>query len=76
MLQDNDTTSDHNNENEETDPGIRRDADTVKELVEMKFLTQTRNIRLGTPTHRFFLRNHQVMIDDETNSTTNAFENA
>ena len=63
-------------ENEETEPKlVRTDADTVKELVEMKFLTQRRNIRLRTPTRRFFSRNHQVLIDNDTNSTTHAIEN-
>ena len=65
MFQDSDTTRDHNNENEETEPEIMRtDADTVKELVEMKFLTQRRNIwlRLNTNTKIFLKKTFFILV--------------
>ena len=47
MMQDNNTTI-----QEPKEPEVIRttDADTVKELVEMKFLAKKKNIRLRTPT--------------------------
>ena len=46
MMQDNNTTIQERKEPEV----IRTDADTVKELVEMKFLAKKKNTRLRTPT--------------------------
>ena len=69
MMQDNNTPF-----QEATDPEvIRTDGDTVRELVEMKFLSKKRNKRLRTPTQRFFSRNPQVFIDND--ATTHAPEN-
>ena len=61
MMQDNITPT-----LEPTEPEVfRTDADTVKELVEMKFLAKKRNIRFRTPT--------QVFIDND--ATTHVTEN-
>lgn len=50
-------------ENEE--PKIERtDADTVKEIVEKKFLPNKRRARLRNPTQRLFSRNFQVLIEE------------
>ena len=69
MMQDNNTTS-----QEPTEPEvIRTDADTVRELVEMKFLAKRRNIRFRTPTQRLIVRNSQVLIDND--ATTHVTEN-
>ena len=72
MMQENDTTS-----QQPTKPEvIRTDADTVKELVEMKFLAKKRNIRFRSPTWSFFSRNSQVLIDnDDATATTYVTEN-
>ena len=49
MYQDNETTTEQSNDNVEIDREIiRTDADTVKELVEMRFLAKKRKIRLRT----------------------------
>ena len=71
MMQDNNTTAEEPTESEV----IRRDADTVKELVEMKFLAKKRNISVRTPTERFFSRNSRVLIDNEAAATTYITEN-
>ena len=71
MMQDNNTTAQEPTESEV----IRRDADTVKELVEMKFLANKRNISVRTPTERFFSRNSRVLIDNEAAATTYITEN-
>ena len=71
MMQDNNTTAQEPTESEV----IRRDADTVKELVEMKFLAKKRNISVRTPTERFFSRNSRVLIDNEAAATTYITEN-
>ena len=72
MMQDNNTTTQEPTESEVT----KRDADTVKELVEMKFLAKKRNIRFRSPTQRFFSRNSQVLIDnDDATATTYVTEN-
>ena len=66
-MQDNDTTNqaakDPNYENA-TESEIRTDADTVKELVEMKFLKKERKV--GLRTQRLFSRKYQVLIDNDT----------
>ena len=55
-----------NNEDEKTQPDIiRTDADTVKELVEMRFLTKKRQIRLRTTPQRLLSRKYRVLIEDE-----------
>ena len=63
MLQDNDTTSpnpqdpDHGNGNEETETEIiRTDADTVKALVEMKFLTKEKTDSESGIQHKDFAK--------------------
>ena len=65
-MQDNNTTAPEPTESEV----IRRDADTVKELVEMKFLAKKRNIRFRIPTQR-----SQVLIDNDATATTDVTEN-
>ena len=68
-MQETDTTS-----QEPTEPEvIRTDADTVRELVEMKFLAKKRNIRFRSPTQRLIVRNSQVLIDND--ATTHVTEN-
>ena len=69
IIQENDTTTQVPTESEV----IRTDADTVKELVEMKFLAKRRNIRFRTPTQRLIVRNSQVLIDND--ATTHVTEN-
>ena len=50
-----------NEPNEERKPEmIKTDADTVKELVEIKFLAKKRNIRFRTPSQRLFTMNSEV----------------
>ena len=54
-------------ENEEAQLNLARtrtDADTVKELVEMKFLPKKRKMRLKTRTNRFFSRKYQVLTEE------------
>ena len=52
-------------ENEEFEPEIvGTDADTVKELVEMKYLPKKRKIRLRTPSQKLFSRKYQVLIEE------------
>ena len=51
-------------ENEEAEPDtIRSDADTVKELIEMKYLPK-KKIRLRSHTPRLFQRNYQVLFEE------------
>ena len=65
-MQDNNTTAEKATESEVT----KRDADTVKELVEMNFLPKKRNMRFRTPAQRFISRNSQVLIDNDATATT------
>ena len=52
-------------ENEEAQLEInRKDADTVKNLVEMKYLPKKRKIRPRTPEQRLLLRTYQTLILD------------
>ena len=44
---------------------IRTDADTVKELVEMKYLTKKSKIRLRSPRQRLFSRKYKVLSNEE-----------
>ena len=44
---------------------VRTDADTVKEMVEMKFLTKKRKIRLRSPRQRFFSRKYKVLLNEQ-----------
>ena len=44
---------------------IRTDADTVKELVEMKFLSKRRKIRLRTPRERLLSRKYKVLFNEQ-----------
>ena len=68
MMQDNNTTT-----QEPTEPEVfKTDADTVKELVEMKFLAKKRK---RTPTQRLFTKNSQVLIDNDATATTDVTEN-
>ena len=54
------------NQNEEAEPEIFGiDADTVKELVEMKYLPKKKKIRFRTPTQRLFSRKYQVLVEEE-----------
>ena len=69
MMQDKNTKS-----QESTEPEvISTDADTVKELVEKKFLAKKRNIRFRSPTQKLFAKNSPILIDND--ATTNATEN-
>ena len=43
---------------------IFTDADTVKELVEMKYLPQKRKNKLRTPTGRKLSRKYQILIEE------------
>ena len=55
-----------NEPNEEREPEmITTDADTVKELVEMKFLTKKRKIRFRTPQQRIVSRDCEVSVDND-----------
>ena len=45
---------------------ITTDADTVKELVEMKFLTKKRKIRFRTPQQRIVSEKCEVLVDNDT----------
>ena len=60
MLQENE-----NNEAREPEM-ITTDADTVKELVEMKFLTKKRKIRFRTPQQRIDSEKCEVLVDNDT----------
>ena len=52
-------------ENENAEPEIAKtDADTVKELVEMKFLSKKTKMRLKTHKNRFFSRKYQVLTEE------------
>ena len=44
---------------------IRTDADTVKELVEIKYLTNKRKIRVRSPRHRLFSRKYRVLLNEQ-----------
>ena len=64
-----------NKHDEEREPEmILTDADTVKELVEMKFLTKKRKIRFRTPyffrtpQHRIVSRECEVLVDNDSTS--------
>ena len=64
-----------NEPSEEREPEmITTDADTVKELVEMKFLTKKRKIILRTPQQRIVSKECEVLVDnDSTSHTTEKF---
>ena len=47
---------------------ITTDADTVKELVEMKFLTKKMKIKFRTPKQRILSRKYQVLDDNDITS--------
>ena len=69
MMQDKNTKS-----QESTEPEvISTDADTVKELVEKKFLAKKRNIRFRSPTQKLFVKNSPILIDND--ATTYVTEN-
>ena len=52
-------------DHEEAEPEIiRSDADTVKELIEIKYLPKKRKIRLRTHPQRLSSRNYQVLIEE------------
>ena len=60
-----------NEPNEERKPEmIKTDADTVKELVEMKFLTKQRKIRFRSPQQRSVSRDCEVLVDNDSTSYT------
>ena len=51
---------------EEAEPEIiRTDADIVKELVEMKYFTKKRRIRLRSPTQRLFSKKYKVLLNEQ-----------
>ena len=53
-------------ETREAEPEIvRTDADTVKELVEMKYLTKKRKTRLRSQTQRLFSRKYKVLNEQQ-----------
>ena len=54
---------DHENEETELEV-ILTDADTVKELVEMKYLQKKRKIKIRTVTQRFFSRKYEVLTEE------------
>ena len=55
-------------ENEEPEPEIpeimRTDADTVKDLVEMKYFPKKKKIRLRTHTQKLFSKKYKVLIEE------------
>ena len=64
-----------NEPNEEREPEmIRTDADTVKELVEMKHLTKQRKIRFRSPQQRSVSRDCEVLFDNANDSTSHTSE--
>ena len=44
---------------------VRTDADTVKEMVEMKYLSNKKRIRLRSPRQRLFSRKYKVLLNEE-----------
>ena len=56
------------NEEERGPEMTTTDADTVKELVEMKFLTKKRKIRFRTPQQRIVSRECEVLVDNDSTS--------
>ena len=62
---------DPDNEKEKPEPEApkttRTDADTVKNLVEMKFMPKKKKIRLRTHPQRLFSRKYQVLIEEVCN---------
>ena len=61
--------------NEEPETGeaepkiIRTDADTVKEMVEMKYLSKKRKIRIRSPRQRLFSRKYKVLLNEQPEET-------
>ena len=54
-------------QNKEREPEmIMTDAETVKELVEMKYWTKKRRIRYGTPQQRIVSKKCEVVVDNDT----------
>ena len=56
-----------NHENGEAEPAIiGTDADTVKDLVEMKYLPKKKKIRFRTPSQKLFCRkrNYQILMEE------------
>ena len=53
-------------ENEEVKPEIKQtDADTIKDIVEMKYLSKKRKIRLRTPSQKIFSpRKYRILIEE------------
>ena len=48
----------------------RTDADTVKEMVEMKYLTKKSKTRLRSPRQRLFSRKYKVLLNDQQEHPT------
>ena len=44
---------------------VRTDADTVREMVEMKYLSNKKRIRLRSPRQRLFSRKYKVLLNEE-----------
>ena len=65
---------DPDNEKEKPKPEIqkitRTDADTVKNLVEMKFMPKKKKMRLRTHTQELFSKKYQVLIEEVCNYST------
>ena len=58
-------SEEYNNEIDPVEQTVNvTDADTVKELVEMKYLPKKRKIRLRTPRQKLFSRKYQVLIEE------------
>ena len=54
----------------ESEPKIvRTDADTVKEMVEMKYLSKRRKIRIRSPRQRLFSRKYKLLINEQQEET-------
>ena len=60
-----------NEPNEEIEPErITMDADTVKELIEMKFVTKQRKIRFRSPQQRIVSRECEVLVYNDSTTHT------
>ena len=44
---------------------VRTDAETVKEMVEMKYLSNKKRIRLRSPRQRFFSKKYKVLLNEQ-----------
>ena len=44
---------------------VRTDADTVREMVEMKYLSNKKRIRLRSPRQRLFSKKYKVLLNEQ-----------